>query len=209
MFDLKKEVKLRIVNTVYCAQLSKSFKLKRINKLFRKKLTYNVNKFSGIIFPKVLMRPKYESKAKFLVRKRRQGRGKVLMFANGKLIISGCLTEEEALQRVISLVDTIKLECEIVSIKLLNIVVAGCAETSLPLEYLFTQLRHWKSLELELFPALIVKRKNISYTLFRSGRYFATGIKTEGDVQRAERFFANINKILKYHRIQTTRINSI
>lgn len=171
--------------------------------MFRNCLTYNPIKFSGIIYPKVLNRVSHESKKDFLGRKKRQGRGTVLMFRNGKLIISGCLSEQEAKNRVYNLMQTIATECKLLSIKLLNIVVAGDAHVDLPLDYLFEKLDHWKSLEYELFPALIVRRNNISYTLFRSGRYFATGLKTEQDVSTARKFFESLISLVKDYKVQT------
>lgn len=200
------DVALRIVNTVFSAKLSKCFNLKEIHLMYINKLSFNPKKFSGLIFPIVLSRPKHESKKHFLERKSRQGRGKVLLFANGKLIVSGCLSDFDARRKVSELVRTIGIRCELIELKLLNVVVSGSAGTTLPLDTLFNKLNHWKSLEYELFPALIVRRNNISFTLFRSGKYFATGLKSFDEVKVAQTFFEHIHKIVKRQFLPRRRV---
>ena len=189
---------LKIVNSTFSAKLSRHLDLINISRLYPLQVTFNRNKFSGIIFPSVLCQAKHETKKQFLVRKNRQGRGKVLLFSNGKVIVTGCLDYDEARNRICDLLFTIKKECQILDLTLLNIVVAGSVNYALPLDYLFTKLDHWKSLEYELFPGLIVKRGNISYTIFRSGRYFATGLRSEDEIRTATKFIEHIQELVKH-----------
>ena len=193
-----KQNQLKIVNSTFSAKLSRHIDLLNISYLYPFQVTFNRNKFSGIIFPAVVSREKFECKKEFLLRKKRKGRGKVLLFSNGKVIVTGCLNYDEARNRICDLLFTIKKECRILDLTLLNIVVSGCVNYTLPLDYLFTKLDHWKSLEYELFPGLIVKRGNISYTLFRSGRYFATGLRSDNDISSASKFFKHIHELVKH-----------
>lgn len=189
-------VSLRIVNTVFSARLSNIFNLRRIYELYPEKLTYLPNKFSGLIYPAVLIRASHETKKDFLVRKGRQGRGKILLFANGKIIVSGCLNKSEVLNKISDFVRILGMRCKLLELKILNVVIAGDAGVSLPLDYIFENVAHWKSLEFEIFPGLIVKRDHISYTLFRTGKYFATGLKTFQEIPIARNFFESIHELL-------------
>lgn len=158
-----------------------------------KNCTYNPKKFSALIFPQVLERQKKEKKASLKIRKKEQGPGKILAYHTGKLIVSGCVEPFHLRNRIMEFLKFFP-ERRILSISCLNMVYAGDAQGSLPLDRIFEESDYWKSLEIDMFPALVLKRKTVSFSFFRSGKYFATGIKNEDDLLFASNFIADIIK---------------
>ena len=114
----------------------------------------------------------------------------VLIFGNGKLVLTGLKKEKDVkpiTQKVIKVIEqsgaVIKSEPEI---KIQNIVTSGDLHFNLDVDLISISLDH-AIYEPEVFPGLIYRMKHpkVVFILFSNGKIVCVGAKTETDVKHA------------------------
>ena len=135
-------------------------------------IKYNPAKFSAAIYRSV--NPKYTA----------------LIFANGKMVLTGTKGLDVARSAVNDLVEVLSkaqvdTTCERLVVK--NYVVAYDTMTKINLIRLYYLLNREASYEPEIFPGLVFKPRNLSVTLvfFNTGKVNTTGIKQEKHIEKS------------------------
>jgi transcription initiation factor TFIID TATA-box-binding protein len=165
-------------------------------------MTYYVNmncKLNLEIIAKNLNDVKYDKKRFSAAIKRiKDPKCTVLIFNNGKLIITGCKTEDQCIiasQKISKLIQNLGYNVNIAEKSIKNMVGSIDYGSKIDLSSLAKSIGSNASFEPELFPGLIFSSKklnandgdkqNCKITVFRSGKINITGTKTKEELNDA------------------------
>jgi len=155
---------MKIVNVVATARLHKSMDLNVLD-------GYNPKKFNGAIVKR--------RKATFLI------------FSNGKIVVNGTPSLRQAQIACNELGS--ELQIKIGKVTAQNIVGSGCIEPLRPADlYRWLGKKFNPSMEPELFPGICLRIGGAAVRLFRTGKYFITGVKNVHTLRAANKEFLRI-----------------
>ena len=157
---------MKIVNVVATARLHKSMDLNVLD-------GYNPKKFNGAIVKR--------RKATFLI------------FSNGKIVVNGVPTLRQVQLACNELGS--ELQIKIGKVTAQNIVGSGCIEPLRPADlYRWLGKKFNPSMEPELFPGICLRIGGAAVRLFRTGKYFITGVKNVHTLRAVNKDFLCIIK---------------
>jgi len=162
-----------VVNIVASVQfdVEKAIDLNFID-MANKNAEYHPEVFPGLVFR--LQKPK----------------STVLIFGNGKLVLTGLKKEKDAKPVTLKVIKVIEQSGAVIKsepeIKIQNIVASGDLHFNLDVDLMSISLDH-AIYEPEVFPGLIYRMKHpkVVFLLFWSGKIVCVGAKTETDVKHA------------------------
>ena len=186
-----RSVKYKVENQVVSVDLKQDLSLKQVKTLY-KDVEYNRNNFPGICIhfniPKCAM----------------------LIFRNGKIIVTGLKTLKQASTILDYLINDLKKLNIFIKhrpkIKIVNLVVSLNYNSRLDLHYLALRLNH-TIFEPEIFPGLIFRANtpsNCVFLIFSSGKVILTGLKSYEQIVPAAKY---LGKLLK--KLNLSKINNL
>jgi transcription initiation factor TFIID TATA-box-binding protein len=118
-------------------------------------------------------------------------------YKSGKFLITGIKsleTIDSTAQRILKILDSAGIQCNITKIEIVNIVCLGTLNIKFTLEKLVAQLNSSDvSYEPEQFPGLIYKKWGATFLLFSTGKVVITGVR---DFEEAKHLLEKLEKIL-------------
>ena len=155
----------KITNIVVYADLNCSFNLKPLAQTLNN-VIYNPSKFNALIW------------------NHRHIKGNCLLFKNGRMICNGTSRWKDArksLRQYTRILQKLHYTVQLKSIKLITMSAAYTLSTKVNYSTLLTHFSH-VTYEPELFHAAMLKKNNINFTVFHTGKVIITGIKEDLNV---------------------------
>ena len=162
-------MQVEIVNVVGAAMLDRGIDLKKL-----------IREYSNVYFPS----PDFPG---VVIRFKGQKAPTILAFNTGKLIATGGKSTEQVsyyVRRVVKLLREVGFKVRLEKFEIVNIVATGSLGKPVELERVYMRLPR-SIYEPEQFPGVIFSLNSCKALLFSRGSFVLTGLKSEGEVEKA------------------------